>query len=71
MRYNRILFLGVEKISSKYLCNLIFFSRTFNENFNFLKNCPYDFHKILHSNSILHPNMMLCAQWHRNRVTGI
>ena len=26
-----------------------FFSRPFNENFKFLKNCPYDFHKMLHS----------------------
>ena len=28
-----------------------FFSRFFHENFEFLKNCPYDFHKILHSHS--------------------
>ena len=26
-----------------------FFSRPFHENFKFLKNCPYDFHKILYS----------------------
>ena len=26
-----------------------FFSRPFHENFKFFKNCPYDFHKILHS----------------------
>ena len=26
-----------------------FFSRPFNGNFKFLKNCPYDFHEILHS----------------------
>ena len=26
-----------------------FFSRPFHESFKFLKNCPYDFHKILHS----------------------
>ena len=26
-----------------------FFSRPFHENFKFLKNCPYDFHEILHS----------------------
>ena len=26
-------------------------SRPPNENFKFLKNCPYDFHKILHSRS--------------------
>ena len=30
-----------------------FFSRPFHENFKFLKNCPYDFHKILHSLSTL------------------
>ena len=40
-----------------YLCNrvvfflLFFFSRLFHENFKFLKNCPYDFHEILHSHS--------------------
>ena len=28
---------------------MTFFSWPFNENFKFLKNCPYDFHKILHS----------------------
>ena len=28
-----------------------FFSRPFHENFKFLKNCAYDFHKILHSHS--------------------
>ena len=30
-----------------------FFSRPFSEIFEFLKNCPYDFHKILHSHSTL------------------
>ena len=35
-----------------YLCNrVVFFSRPSHENFKFLKNCPYDFHKILHSQS--------------------
>ena len=35
-----------------YLYNrVVFFSRPFNENFKFLKNCPYDLHKILHSHS--------------------
>ena len=28
-----------------------FFSRPFDENIKFLRNCPYDFHKILHSHS--------------------
>ena len=28
-----------------------FFSRPFHENFKFLRNCPYDFHEILHSHS--------------------
>ena len=28
-----------------------FFSRPFHEKFEFLKNCPNDFHKILHSHS--------------------
>ena len=30
---------------------MFFFSRPFHENFNFLKNCPYDFHETLHSHS--------------------
>ena len=29
------------------------FSRPFHENFKFLKNCPSDFHEILHSHSTL------------------
>ena len=33
-------------------CFFLFsFSRPFHENFKFLKNCPYDFHEILHSHS--------------------
>ena len=28
-----------------------FFSQPFDQNFKFLKNCPYDFQKILHSHS--------------------
>ena len=28
-----------------------FFSRPCHENFKFLKNCPFDFHEILHSHS--------------------
>ena len=32
-------------------CFVFFFSRPFHENFKFLKNCPYDFHEILHSHS--------------------
>ena len=48
------LFLGVGK-NFDYLCNRVFFcfffSRPFHENFKFLKNCPYDFQKILHSHS--------------------
>ena len=33
-------------------CFFLFFSPgPFHENFNFLKNCPYDFHEILHSHS--------------------
>ena len=30
---------------------LFFFSRPFHENFKILKNCPYDFHEILHRHS--------------------
>ena len=35
--------------SCRFFC--CFFSRAFNENFKFLKNSLYDFHKILHSHS--------------------
>ena len=43
-------FLGVGKnfrLLMQSCC--FFFSRPFHENFKFLKNCPYDFHEILHS----------------------
>ena len=49
-------FLGVGKNfrllmqSCCFFCRF-FFSRPFHENFKFLKNCPYDFHEILHSHS--------------------
>ena len=39
-----------KKISTTYAI-VLFFSRPFHENFKFLKNCPYDFHEILHSHS--------------------
>ena len=42
-----------KKFSTTYAIVLFFFvffsSRPFHENFKFLKNCPYDFHEILHS----------------------
>ena len=47
-----MLFLGVGKnfrLLMQSCC--FFFSRPFHENFKFLKNCPYDFHEILHSHS--------------------
>ena len=44
-------FLGVRK-NFRLICNrVVFFLPTFHENFKFLKNCPYDFHKIFHSQS--------------------
>ena len=51
----RITFWESERIFD-YLCNravffVFFFSRPFHENFKFLKNCPYDFHEILHSHA--------------------
>ena len=46
-----------------------FFSRPFNENFKFLKICPYDFHKFY--TVIIRPKVLLCAQWHQNRMTEI
>ena len=50
--YLRSSFLGVGKIFD-YLCNRTFFCRPVNENFEFLKNCLYDFCKILHSHSTI------------------
>ena len=49
---SKISFLGVGKnfrLLMQSCC--FFFSRPFHENFKFLKNCPYDFHEILHSHS--------------------
>ena len=49
-----IQFLGVGKKFRLLIqsCHFLkFFSRPFHENFKFLKNCPYVFHKILHSHS--------------------
>ena len=46
------IFRSRKKISTTYAIVLFFcffFSRPFHENFKFLKNCPYDFHEILHS----------------------
>ena len=44
-------FLGVGKNFRLLMQSCFFFSRPFHENFKFLKNCPYDFHEILHSHS--------------------
>ena len=49
-----LVFRSREKFSTTYAIVLfffVFFSRPFHENFKFLKNCPYDFHEILHSHS--------------------
>ena len=43
------LFRSRKKISTTYPIVSFFFSRPFNETIKFLKNCPNDFHKILHS----------------------
>ena len=40
-----------KNFSTTYAIASFFFSRPFHEKFKFLKNCPYDFHKILHSHS--------------------
>ena len=46
------LFLGVGKYFRLLMQSCcFFFSRPFHEKFKFLKNCPYDFHEILHSHS--------------------
>ena len=37
-----------QKILATYAIVTVFFSRPSNENFTFLKNCPYDFHNIFH-----------------------
>ena len=54
--YGKIVFSEIfrsrKKFSTTYAIVLFFFfSRPFHENFKFLKNCPYDFHEILHSHS--------------------
>ena len=38
-----------KKFSTAYPIVSFFFSRPFHGNFKFIKNCPYDFHKILQS----------------------
>ena len=51
-KWHPFAFLGVGKnfrLLMQSCC--FFFSRPFHENFKFLKNCPYDFHEILHSHS--------------------
>ena len=45
-----VLFRSRKRFSTTYAI-VFFFSRPFHENFKFLKNCPYDFHEILHSHS--------------------
>ena len=54
-RENPLGFLGVGKNFRLLMLSccffLFFFYRPFHENFKFLKNCPYDFHEILHSHS--------------------
>ena len=46
-------FLEVGKIFRLIMQSCCFFLPTFQENFKFLENCPYDFRKILHSHSTL------------------
>ena len=48
-----LIFRSRKKFSTAYAIVSFFFSRPFHENFEFLKNCPYDFHKILNSYSTL------------------
>ena len=50
-RQAKLQFLGVGKNFRLLMQSCCFFSRPFHENFKFLKNCPYDFHEILHSHS--------------------
>ena len=55
-----------------FLCFRPFFSRPFNENFKFLKNCPYDIYKFFFSYSqLFYIQRLLYTQWHQNRNTGI
>ena len=44
------IFRSGEKFSTTYAI-VLFFPRPFHKNSKFLKNCPYDFHEILHSDS--------------------
>ena len=74
---SRIFELSIIRSRKKFFDNLcnravflcFFFFRLFHENFKFLKNCPYDFHEILHSHST--PKGPLPAQRHQNRMVGM
>ena len=73
-KYNckKCFFLESEKCLTTYTIVSLFcsfFSRPFQERFNFLKNCLHNFHKNLHSHST--PKGALRAQMHQNRMTGI
>ena len=50
-----------KKFSTTYAIVSFFFSRSFHENFKFLKNCPYDFHEFLHSH-FTHKGAPACAK---------
>ena len=52
-------FRGRKKFLTTYAI-VLFFSRSFTEKFKFLKNCPHDFHRILHSHST-HKGAPMCA----------
>ena len=49
---------------------VVFFSRLFNENVNFLRNFPYNFHEILQSYST-HPKSPPRVKIHQNRMNGM
>ena len=50
-RKKLFVFRSRKKFSTAYPIVSFFFSRPFHENFKFLKNCPYEFHKNSHSHS--------------------
>ena len=64
-----LIFRSRRKFSTTYAIVSFFFLTTFHENFKFLKNSLYDFHKIFHSHST--PKGPLRAQRHQNRMTGM
>ena len=62
-------FVGSRETFSTTYAIVPFFTRPFNENFKFLRYCPYDF--CFKNNTVVtNPKVFLRAQWHQIRMTG-